>query len=79
MLKMREQMLITGESVVGETKVCNYTAVIEVNEPEKIVITQHTNDKDAYKENRVQCRADYAEFEDHAYERQKELLAALEQ
>ena len=77
MLRMNERLTITGESVVGETVVCTFTALFnDLNQPENASIYQTRNEPEMYKENRAACRADYAEFEDYVYERQAEMVKA---
>lgn len=77
MLKTSEKLNITGESIVGETVVCSYSVLIDKENPEKMIINQIQRDKEAYKENRAICRADFAAFEDLAYSRQSEIAAAM--
>ena len=76
MLKMNEKINITGESVIDEKVVCAFSAVIDPENPEKITVNNFQRDKEAYKEHRAECRTDFAEFEDHCYARQAEILAA---
>lgn len=76
MLKMNEKINITGESVIDEKVVCAFSVVLDPENPEKITINNFQRDKEAYKEHREECRADFAEFEDYAYARQAALLAA---
>ena len=76
MLKKTEKLTITGESVVGEKVVCTFAATIDMADPEKMSINQFQKDREAYRENREECRADYAQFEDHIFARQAELKAA---
>jgi hypothetical protein len=77
MLKKREKINITGESVIDENVVCTFSAVIDPEAPENMVVNQFTRDKDAYKAHREVCREDFAEFEDFAYARQAEILKAM--
>ena len=78
MLEKVEKLTITGKSVIGENVVCSFTAVIDCNDPAKMIVNQVQQDKEAYKANREECRADFAAFEDCAFNRQNELLKALE-
>lgn len=76
MLRMSEKINITGESVIDEKVVCAFSAVIDPENPATMTVNQYQRDKEAYKENRVACRADFAEFEDYAYARQAEIIKA---
>ena len=76
MLRMSEKINITGESVIDEKVVCAFSAVIDPENPETMTVNQYHRDKEAYKENRVACRADFAEFEDYTYARQAEIIKA---
>lgn len=76
MLKKAEKINITGESIIDEKVVCAFSVVIDPEAPEKMTINQFQRDKEAYKEHRAECRADFAEFEDYAYARQAEIIKA---
>lgn len=76
MLKKTEKINITGESIIDEKVVCAFSVVIDPEAPEKMTINQFQRDKEAYKEHRAECRADFAEFEDYAYARQAEFIKA---
>ena len=76
MLKKTEKINITGESIIDEKVVCAFSVVIDPETPEKMTINQFQRDKEAYKEHRAECRADFAEFEDYAYARQAEIIKA---
>lgn len=79
MLEKTESITITGRSVVGEKEVCGFQAVIRKSDPKNMQLSTWKSDKELYKENRVQCRADEAEFEDYAYAKQDELIAQMEE
>lgn len=72
MLRKSERITFTGESVIGDQVVCAFSASIDVDEPEKMTIGQVQRDKEAYKANREECRADFAAFEDAVLARQAE-------
>lgn len=78
MLKKTEKINITGESVIGETVACAFSVVLDPENPEKIVVNNFQRDRELYKEHRAECRADFAAFEDYAYERQAALLKSAE-
>lgn len=77
MLRTNGRITLTGESVIEEVAVCVYSASIDMANPEKMTIGQVQKDKDAYKANRNECRADYAAFEDMVLAEQEKLLAAV--
>ena len=81
MLKINERISISGESVIHENEetekvVCVFSALIDVAHPEKMIVNQIQKDKEAYKEHREACRADFAAFEDYAFKRQSEVSKA---
>ena len=77
MLKKTAKVIITGESVVEEKIVCAFSVGIDPENPEKMTINQAQRDKEAYREHRAECRADFAEFEDYAYAVQAEMINAM--
>lgn len=78
MLKKTEQRTIMGRSVIDDKEVCAFNASINSENPNDINFSSHQINKELYKANRVQCRADEAEFEDYCYSLQEEMLAELE-
>ena len=58
-------------------RVGQYTCIIQADNPEDMRIGITKLDPAAYKEHRDVCRADFAAFEDAAYELQEELLAKI--
>lgn len=64
-----------GYTIVDDVKIAQHTCVISSDNPEEIRITMTKLDANAYKNNRDVCRADFATFEDAAYELQEELIA----
>lgn len=66
-----------GYTVIDGVKVCQYTCVIPVTTPKEMRLGITKLNPDLYKAHRDICRADYAEFEDAAYELQEEYLAKL--
>lgn len=77
MLKVNQRITISGESVVNDTAICAYSAIIDLDNPEKMHVTQLQKDKELYKANRVECRADFAEFEDLAYSTQEAIILSI--
>lgn len=77
MLKTKQKITITGESIINDVSVAGFSASIDSENPEDITLSQWQNDKKAYKENRAVVRSDYAEFEDFAYSKQDELIGTV--
>lgn len=77
MLKTTAKVTLTGESVIDEKVVCAYSAIIDLEKPENMNVAQFQKDKELYKENRVECRADFAAFEEKAYATQEAVIAIL--
>lgn len=77
MLNTKERISIIGESIIDDISVAGFTATIDSQNPENMNISVYQNNKEAYKNNRVQARADQASFEDAAYAKQDEMIAAL--
>lgn len=75
MLRTSGRITLTGESVIEDVVVCAYSASIDLDNPEKMSIGQVQKDKEAYKANRTECRADYAAFEDMVLAVQEKHLA----
>lgn len=71
---IKENITLTATSQVDGKDVEGYSATINSESPEDINISSWQIDKSLYKANRVQCRADQAEFEDYAYAEQDKLL-----
>ena len=75
MLRTSGRITLTGESVIDDVVVCAYSASIDLDNPEKMSIGQVQKDKEAYKANRTECRADFAAFEDMVLAEQEKHLA----
>lgn len=78
MLNMKKTTTISGNSTINGVIAEGYNAVINSENPADMTITSYQQDKAVYKANRIQCRADKAEFEDAAYALQDEMIAAQE-
>lgn len=76
MLKTTQKITITGVSTIGDVNVAEYSAQIDSENPENMTLSNWQNNKELYKVNRTVCRADQAGFEDLAYQKQDELIAA---
>lgn len=83
MLKTTQKISITGESIVTvddkNVSAAGFSATIDSNNPEEITLSVWQNDKQAYNANRATVRADQRAFEDFAYAKQDELLAAAQE
>lgn len=77
MLNTEKSVTFSGKSVIDGKEAEGYTAVIKSNNPKDMTITSWQIDGATYKENRVQCRKDKADFEDAVYIMQDEMIAAL--
>lgn len=84
MLKnVKKSVIMNGQSVIettegGVTKevlVETYTATVDENDLNNITFGRTQMNKALYKANRVQCRADEAEFEETVYAEQERLIA----
>lgn len=75
MLNITKSITLKGTSTIDGVVVEGYQAVINSANPNEMNISSWQQNKPLYKENRAQCRADKAEFEDAAYALQDELLA----
>ena len=83
----KKSITLTAESVLTVTEgdttrqvsVEGYSCTISSENPEDIRISRYqmgTEGKKLYKEHREQCHADYAAFEDAAYQIQDSMLAS---
>lgn len=77
MLNTTKSITLKGNSIIDGVIVEGYQAVINSANPNDMTISSWQQDKALYKANRVQCRADSAEFEETAYALQDEMLAEL--
>lgn len=84
MLKTNQKISITGESFVTDAEgkqvsAAGFSALIDSVNPEEISLSVWQNDKTAFNSNRSAVRADQRAFEDFAYAKQDELLAAAQE
>lgn len=77
-LSYKDTIQRTGYTVIDGIKVVQYTCVIPSDKPQDMRIGIVKLDNEMYKNNRDICRADYAAFEDAAYQLQEEYIAKLE-
>lgn len=66
-----------GYTIIDGVKVTQYTCVIPIVAPKEMRLGITKLNPDLYKAHRDICRADYAEFEDAAYQLQEEYLEKL--
>ena len=78
MLEVTQKITITGESIIDGVNAAGFSASINSTNPADMVLTMWQNNKQVCKDNRAAVRADQAEFEDFAYAKQDELIAAME-
>ena len=76
MLKTVQKITLNGESIVDGVAIATFTASINSLDPADMTITNCQTNKTGYKANRTQARADQAEFEELAYAKQDEMIAA---
>lgn len=76
-LSYKDVVQRTGYTVIENVRVVQYVCTIPIDNPKDMRIGITRLDQAMYKANRDTCRADYAEFEDAAYELQEELLAKI--
>ena len=79
MLKKEREISYTGKSVIDGVEVVGFSAKIKSADPSNVTFTSWLINKDLYKENSSQCRADEAEFEDFVYEEQDKLIAEAQE
>lgn len=77
-LTIKKSITLDGNSVFNGVIAETYRAVINDENPEDMTITSYQQNKQTYKENRIQCRKDSAEFEEMAYALQDEMIHANE-
>lgn len=78
MLSLQREIAYAGRSVIDGIEVVGFSAKIKSDDPSNITFSSWQMNKELYKANREQCRADEAEFEDAVYEAQDELIKAQE-
>lgn len=75
-LTFKDSITRIGHTEIGGVRIAQYTCTIDAEEPENMVIGGIVKLRpDLYKENRHIVHADYAEFEDKAYELQDKYIA----
>lgn len=75
MLNIKKSTTLTGRCIVDGVEIEGYTAVINSEDPADIKLSSFQIKQELCKENRIQCRADRAEFEDTAYLEQDKMIA----
>lgn len=78
-LSYKDVIQRTGYTIIDGVKIVQYTCTIQADEPQNMRIGITKLNSDLYKEHRNRCRADYAVFEDSAYQLQEACLAKINQ
>lgn len=76
-LTYKDTIQRTGYTVIDDVRVVQYTCVIPADKPQEMRLGITKLNPELYKTNREICRADYAAFEDAAYQLQEECIARL--
>ena len=76
-LSYKDTIQRVGYTVIDDVRVVQYTCTIPIDNPKGMRIGIVKLNGDLYKSFRDICRADYAEFEDAAYQLQEECFAKL--
>lgn len=66
-----------GYTIIDGIKVVQYNCVIPSDNPDEMKIITSKLNNEMYKQHRVTCRADLADFEDAAYELQDTYIAKI--
>ena len=77
MLTYKKEITLAGESKIDGVIAAGYQAKINSDNPEDMTISMWQSNKQAYKDNRVTCRIDQAEFEEAAYDLQEKLISEM--
>lgn len=64
-----------GYTVIDGVKIVQYSCLIPLDNPQGMRISMTKMNADLYKANRDVCRADFAKFEDAAYELQEAYIS----
>lgn len=76
-LTYKDTIQRTGYTVIDDVRVVQYTCIIPVDRPQEMRLGITKLNPELYKANREICRADYAAFEDAAYQLQEECMAKI--
>lgn len=79
MLKKNTKVIIEGKSTIDGVDVVAFLVSVDSTNPTNMVFSTRQLDPVAYKQHRVEVRADEAAFQDEAYAIQDSMLAAMEQ
>lgn len=77
MLTYKKEITLAGESKIDGVIAAGYQAKINSDNPEDMTISVWQSNKQVYKDNRVTCRIDQAEFEEAAYDLQEKLISEM--
>ena len=73
-LSYKDTLQRVGYTVIDGVRVCQYTCIIPMDKPQEMRLGITKLNPDMYKANRDVCRADYATFEDDAYQLQERII-----
>ena len=76
-LTYKDTIQRTGYTVIDDVRVVQYTCIIPADKPQEMRLGITKLNPELYKANREICRADYAAFEDAAYQLQEECMAKI--
>lgn len=74
MLMIRKTVTLNGSTVIDDKAVENYQATIDSRNPEGISFSVWQNDVGTCKLYRQECRRNYADFQDTAYDLQDQMI-----
>ena len=63
-----------GYTIIDDVKVVQHTCIIPLNDPKSMRVSMVKLNADMYKLHKDTCRADFATFEDAAFQLQEECL-----
>lgn len=76
-LSYKDTIQRVGYTTIDDIRVVQYTCIIPADKPQEMRLGITKLDAKMYKDHRDICRADYAAFEDAAYQLQEEYMAKL--
>jgi hypothetical protein len=74
-LKCTDTIHRMGYTIIDGKKVVQHTCVMPLDDPKNMRVSMTKLDSEMYRKNRDICRADFAVFEDAAFELQEKYLA----
>lgn len=77
-LVFKDTIQRVGHTIIDGVKVVQHTCILPLDNPQDMRISMTKLNAPLYKENREICRADFAAFEDAAYQLQDNYIAKSE-